>query len=307
MTERSSPASPASSSARPDRLTLAGPSRRPDPRIHAYRPDLADIRIAHQVFAPHYARAETWGALASIPMKSAPSHDAVAVSELLTGEDFDVLDSAGGWSWGQSRHDGYVGYVSTNQLGSVVAATHRVAVPVALVFKNADIKSPVATELPIGSRVAGRVEGDFLALEDNFFAPGHIHLRHLEPIGAVAADPVLVAERLIGMPYMWGGRGGGGIDCSGLVQLALSFAGIAAPRDSDQQRTLGEATADGAALRRGDLVFFPGHVGLMTSPESMIHANAYWMAVTVEPLADIVARLASTHEQPILARRRIAW
>jgi cell wall-associated NlpC family hydrolase len=115
-----------------------------------------------------------------------------------------------------------------------------------------------------------------------------------------------VAESLIGMPYLWGGRGDGGVDCSGLVQIALAAKGIATPRDTDQQRTqIGHALPDEARLRRGDVIFFPGHVGLMVDEDRLVHANAHWMAVTIEPLAEVVARLAPHHDRPILARRRL--
>jgi cell wall-associated NlpC family hydrolase len=149
--------------------------------------------------------------------------------------------------------------------------------------------------------MAGRVEGSFLRIDE-----GYVHTRHVAPLDATEDDPVAVAERLVGSPYRWGGRGAEGVDCSGLVQRAFELAGIAAPRDSDMQREqLGEMLPDGVALERGDLVFFPGHVGLMVDGERLIHANAYWMTTMIEPLADLVARLAPTHERPVLARKRI--
>ena len=125
-------------------------------------------------------------------------------------------------------------------------------------------------------------------------------------LDVLETDPVAVAERLIGAPYRWGGRGGDGIDCSGLIQRALELSGITAPRDSDMQRDqLGETLAEDAPLRRGDLVFFPGHVGFMWDAERLLHANAFWMSTVVEPLADVVERLRPTHAQPIIARKRI--
>jgi cell wall-associated NlpC family hydrolase len=299
------PASPDSSTARPERagprrFALDGPTRHPDRRTHAYRNDIADIALAGQVFAPHYAAAIRDAVTAeAVMVRAAPDASAVAVSQLVRGEGFDVLDVAGDWAWGACGHDGYVGYVPCAALGSAIEPAHRVIAPAAPLFAAADIKSPVLATWPIGACFIGDPVGDFVAAGEGF-----VHRRHAAPIGTAEPDPVKVAERLIGQPYLWGGRGAGGIDCSGLVQVALGLCGIAAPRDSDLQReSLGEELADGVALRRGDLIFFPGHVGLMTDGERLIHANAFAMAVTIEPLTDVAARIDAA--APILARRRL--
>lgn len=270
--------------------------------MHAVRRDIADIALANRVFAPHYAQAERAHIIAAFAdLRAAPSADAPAVSQLLHGEAFAIIDNAAGWAWGYGIHDGYVGYVASAALGEAPAPSHVVSAREAIVFAQADIKSSVVETLPIGARFSVEAAGSFLRT-----ARGFIHERHARPIGEADADPVAVAERLIGAPYRWGGRGAGGIDCSGLVQLALALAGIAAPRDSDMQADLGDAIADGALLQRGDLVFFPGHVGLMADSETIVHANAHWMAVTREPLADVVARIDAPDGTAVIARRRIA-
>jgi len=276
-----------------------------DPRVTAVRRDIADIALADRLFAPHYARAEPhWCGDAAVMLRAAPpSADTAAVSQLLPGEQFNVLDITGGWAWGYCAADHYVGYVPENALNANDAGcTHIVSAIGAILFARPDIKAPVIRTYPIGSRVSGTVDGAFLAVPSG----GHLHLRHLVPTDAVAADPVSVSCTLIGMPYLWGGRGGGGIDCSGLVQHVLGRAGLAAPRDSDQQRAaLGVALPDGVPLKRGDLIFFPGHVGLMVDEANLIHANAHAMAVTIDPLSEVVARIAVDHAQPILSRRRL--
>lgn len=231
---------------------------------------------------------------------AAPSPDAPAVTQVVRGEGFAMLDMVGGWAWGRCGHDGYVGYIAAAALGAVAAQSHVVQAPIALLFARPDIKSPVVGRWPIGARFAGVETGGFINTDSGF-----VHRRHAAPIGRALPDPVALAERMVGQPYLWGGRGGGGIDCSGLVQVALGLAGTPAPRDSDLQRTLGRAVYDEEPVERGDLIFFPGHVGLMVDGERMIHANAWWMAVTIEPLADIVARLAPDHARTIIARRRI--
>lgn len=282
---------------------LDGRSVSLDRRINAVRGDLADISLAGVLFAPHYAKAEAMQCSASAAfLRESGAHDASAVSQLLHGEIFHVLDVTGDWAWGFCDHDAYVGYIERSALDAHPApTTHRVIARTAPLFAQANIKSPVIAQLPAGSLVGGQAEGDFLAT-----AQGYLHMRHALFIAEAELDWVAEAEKQIGQPYVWGGRGAGGIDCSGLIQLALGQAGVRVPRDSDMQReSIGEAMAAGDQLQRGDLIFFPGHVGIMTDAEHMLHANAYWMNTVIEPLADVIIRLKADHAEPVLARRRI--
>jgi hypothetical protein len=266
------------------------------------RRDIADLALADRLFAPHYARAEPRACVApSAMLRAAPKADAPAVSQLLAGEGFAVLDIAAGWAWGYCLHDRYVGYLPVDALGAPVDATHIVTASTTLLFSQPDIKSAVRAVWPMGARFTGVESDSFIACEE-----GYLHRRHVGPAASFEEDPVAVAERLTGLPYLWGGRGGGGIDCSGLVQVALARINIAAPRDTDQQEAvLGFDVADGEPLRRGDLIFFPGHVGFMVDGERLIHANAWSMDVLVEPLDTAIARLAPNHDRPVTARRRL--
>lgn len=257
--------------------------------------------MADLVFAPHYARALPHSVTApSAMLRTKANEDSPAGSQLLMGESFHVLDEAGGWAWGYCGQDHYVGYVRADALGPASVPSHVVSAREAIVFDQPDIKSRALATLSLGARLDGVIEGDFLATGTRY-----VHRRHVAAIGTGFDDPVATAERLLGTPYLWGGRGAGGIDCSGLVQLALSLSGMECPRDSDQQRmALGREIPAGEPLRRGDLLFFPGHVGFMADESSLLHANAWWMAVVAEPLDDVINRLRPTHEQPVLARRR---
>lgn len=266
------------------------------------RRDVADISLADAIFAPHYAAPLVRSVnSASTMLHTAPGEAAPAGSQLLHGEAFHVLDRSGGWAWGYCGHDHYVGYVRDEALGEFAVPTHVVCAREAIIFAQPDIKSRSLMTLSLGARLHGRLEGDFLVTSRGF-----VHKRHVAAIDERHGDFVQNAFRLIGAPYLWGGRGAGGVDCSGLVQLALDLAGLDCPRDSDQQgRSLGRALDPDESLERGDLVFFPGHVGFMTDGLNLLHANAWWMAVTVEPLAEVISRIAQTHEQPLLSRRRI--
>lgn len=281
---------------------LDGVSRAYDSRVQAIRPDLADVALADIFFAPHYAASVARGCVAPwATMRGTPDEAASATSELLHGETFHMLDARGKWAWGYCAADHYVGYVLREALGEPIDPDH-VTICNAPVFSQADIKSPIRKLLPAKALLQGAREDAFLAT-----AEGYVHVCHVRPIGAPERDWVAVAARYVGTPYVWGGRGGLGIDCSGLVQTALWACGIAAPRDSDQQTlSLGETLSEDAPLQRGDILFFPGHVGLMVDAEQLVHANGHWMATVIEPLADVVARLDDTCEKPITARRRIA-
>lgn len=286
------------------RFKLNGRSVKLDGRIHAARGDLADLSLAGVLFSAHYARPiELTCVAAGAPIVSAPSLTASPVSELLRGESFHALDVMTDWAWGFCGHDGYVGYIRREALDSHESPTHRIAADAAPLFRAPDIKAAIADYWSRGVLFAGEQTGDFIACGEGF-----IHARHCAPIDCREKDWVDVASRYLGQPYVWGGRGHRGVDCSGLVQVALGQCGIAAPRDTDLQReAVGNSIPDGEALRRGDIVFFPGHVGIMVDDENLLHANAHWMAVVVEPLADVTGRLVEAGiADPIIARRRIA-
>lgn len=286
-------------------FTLEGHSIIGDKRTTPIRGDLADIKLAGKLFAPHYAVPLLRSCVeSSVVMHEEADGDSTPISELLMGEDFALLDVSGKWAWGYSLHDDYLGYVQLSTLGDQVKTTHVVDGPGALVFSAPKVRAPVNKRLPMGARlVCGELSecGRFLATEGGF-----VHIRHVSAIGEVEGSHADLAEKLLGTPYGWGARSGNAIDCSGLVQMTLGLKGIACPRDSDlQEAAIGDALDDKAKLQRGDLVFFPGHVGIMADGENIIHANTHWMKVVNEPLADVAARFADEPGGPITVRKRI--
>jgi hypothetical protein len=224
-----------------------------------------------------------------------PRPDAKRVSEVRYGEFLDVLEQrADGFAWVQNRSDRYVGYlpIAGNLSEEIAALSYRINALHSFVYLEADLKSPILDRLTLGSyvRVLGQ-RGDYFELASGGFV-FHKHVLPTEQVGD--KDYVFTAGKMLGVPYLWGGRTPLGLDCSGLVQLSLEMAGIEAPRDSDQQMEIfGQPLPShwrDVKWHRGDIVFFSGHVGIMTGHDHIIHANGHAMMVTAEPLANLINR-----------------
>ncbi|WP_031250790.1 NlpC/P60 family protein [Mesorhizobium sp. LNHC221B00] len=281
-----------------------------DARLHAFRSDLADARLKGEVTADRFVAGRPARITASVAdLRKAPRPDAGINTQLLFGDDVLVFEDREGWAWVQAERDGYVGYVADMMLGgSDRAPTHIVSVPRTFLYPGPDLRFPIAGQLSMGSTitVAGAAEtrGTHYAVLPSGEA---VISGHLRPIGEKASDYVSVAEMFLGTPYLWGGVSGFGIDCSGLVQLAMRMAGKNVLRDSDMQAaSIGEPLdpgADFSGLRRGDLVFWKGHVAVMTDAETMIHANGHTMLVSREGLKDAIARIGYLYGGPTGFRR----
>ncbi len=262
-----------------------------DHRLIAARSDLASLELEGVVRAPRFVAPAPRRVIAPrASLRAGPADDAEQVSQLIFGETFDVLDARDGYVWGQARRDGYVGWTPADALSpEMIDATHWVIAPRTFAFAGPSIKT--APFGPISLNALVRITDEKGELSHAKGA-GWIPTRHLAPIGQAFAEPAATAEMFLGTPYLWGGRDSLGLDCSGLIQQALWAGGLACPRDSDQQQALGVA-ADLAQLERGDLVFWRGHVGMMLDAARLIHANAYHMAVAIEPLAEALSRISA--------------
>jgi cell wall-associated NlpC family hydrolase len=201
-----------------------------------------------------------------------------------------------GWTWAQLEEDGYVGYLASDAIGeSAVPPTHIIDVPSTFLYPVPNIKSQPVVALPLNGAVSVVEEDERFAR----LAGGSVVFRkHLRKAGTFSKGFVSIAEQFLHVPYLWGGKSAAGLDCSGLVQLSLQAAGIPSPRDSDmQEEALGLPLSkdDLSNLRRGDLVFWDGHVGIMTDPAHLLHANGFHMQVIREPLHEAVDRITAMY------------
>jgi cell wall-associated NlpC family hydrolase len=276
-----------------------------DPRLTPARPDLAAKALEGKVAAARYVEGSVREVIEpQAPLRAEPRPDAPLLTEALKGERATIYDLNGeGWAWGQLDADGYVGWLPENALAAPGAApTHKVAALRTLAFPGPSIKLPQLESLPFGARLAvARIE-DRMAVTP---AGAYLPAAHLSPLDTYEADFVAVAERFVGTPYLWGGKTAFGLDCSGLVQVALTACGIPCPRDSDmQEQALGTAVAaDLSALRRGDLIFWKGHVAIVRDADTIVHANAHHMATAIENTVDAIARIKAAGSEIAAIKR----
>ncbi len=277
-----------------------------DPRLTPARPDLAASHLKGKVEAARFVEGVRMRVTApKAPLRRNPAPDAPLDTEALHGERVTVYETTEeGWCWGQLEADSYVGWIPASALSAPgQEVTHRVDALRTLVFAGPNIKRPPLMALPFLSRVVVvRQEGDFAVSDDG----GFVSASHLVPVDAVVPDFVGTARQFMGAPYLWGGRTNLGLDCSGLVQIALQAAGYACPRDSDMQAGFGsqvDVSGGLGELRSGDLVYWKGHIGIVSEPGRLLHANGFHMAVAEEPLDDAVKRIRNSGSEVLAVRR----
>jgi cell wall-associated NlpC family hydrolase len=277
-----------------------------DPRLTPARGDIAAKHLEGKVEAARFVEGETFEiADALAPLRQGPSADAEQATQALKGERVTIYDrNAEGWAWGQLEADGYVGWLPDAALARPAAApTHKVTALRTFAFPGPSIKLPPAEALVMGSRVSiTREDGIFAVTREGWFVPK----AHLAGLDDHAPDFVAIAERFVGTPYLWGGKSCLGIDCSGLVQLALQATGKSCVRDSDmQQAQLGHALSaeESKHLQRGDLIFWRGHVAIVRDANTVVHANAFHMATAIEGAQEAIARIGAGGSEVTAVKR----
>lgn len=272
------------------------------------RSTLANARVAHtslrgQLKDRRFVGGDLMRVAAPLANIYATPNTRAPDRQMLMGDGFLVLDITDGMAFGQAQTTGYVGYARLAALDGWQTPTHIVSARTTLAFAAPNFKTPAPTPISLGSQICAIEQNrPFLRTPQGSYLPA----AHLRPITTQESDPVDVATHLLGTPYLWGGNSAFGIDCSGLVQIALAACGHPCPGDSDQQQaTLGTHLPDGTPPKRGDLLFWKGHVAWVTDLDTLLHANAHHMNVTYEPLKPAIARILAQGDGPVTAHKRL--
>lgn len=271
-----------------------------DPRITPANTRAALDSLRGTVNAPHFNEGEAAQLIQPLTDLLA-SPGGKRERQLLLGDGFTVIDRHEGYAFGQATKDGFCGYIPEIALGKAEIPTHWVGAPMTTLYPDANIKVKETGALTLGARVTALGEvGKFTETTRGF-----LPTLHLKPIGDWHKDPVAIAQTYLGTPYLWGGNSRAGLDCSGLVQACLMSCGLACPGDADMQQDLGKPISEKAALKRGDLLFWDGHVALCMNADFMIHATAAFMAVVMENTRSAIKRITDQGGGPVTARRRV--
>ena len=280
-----------------------------DRRITPVRNDLAADWLRAKFKAERYAAGEPCTVIRDgAPLHFSPERSATMESQLIHGEVFQVYEQRDGWCWGQNLTDNYVGYVPAVDLAAdLPAPDHQVAALHCHLYTEPDLKRPTAGIISMSARVKIiDIDGKFCRIASGYW----LHSRHLVSLDYNTQDLIGTAVKFIGVPYLWGGRTAQGLDCSSLVQITMAMAGIPAPRDSDlQEAGLGTPVAmdnprDFSRIEEGDLVFFPGHVGLFVNDWRFLHASAFDMQVSLHGFSDVLDR-ANSDNAGVTSIRRV--
>ena len=258
-----------------------------DKAINAYRADIAAQKLYGKVQSEKFVESVLYQIKTPIAqLRNAPNPMAEHATQALLGELIDVYEIKDGFAWGQLKRDDYVGYIAISDISQEIQTpTHKVCAMRTNAYDGAKVQAQIIHNLPFGALVlpTDRRENGFVWCE----GIGFVFENHICPIESAFEDPVALAEQMLGTPYVWGGNSPLGIDCSGLVQTCYGACGIELPRDARLQEARGqnlEINDDLSGLRRGDLVFWRGHVAIMMDEANIIHATSFTMMVSIEPL-----------------------
>jgi cell wall-associated NlpC family hydrolase len=290
-----------------------------DPRLNAIRADLADMRLYGKLDTRKFVEgAEGLVCQPVADLKETADKNSTTQHQLLMGEEVLIFETSQEFCWVQSKRDGYMGYANAHTIErpgagpAPASATHIVSAPVTFCYPYAELRSPPDWSLSMGSRVTINAYETLRGTRYGMLAGGGAIIeKHLRECDDHDNDFVKICELMLHTPYLWGGSSGFGIDCSALVQLSMRMCGREILRDTDMQAaTLGEEIDPGKelqGLRRGDLIFWRGHVAICWGDihkiPHIIHASGHTMDVAIEPMQDAIDRISYLYEQPIGFRR----
>lgn len=265
-----------------------------DPREHKANDRVAHESLRGQLNGVTFTAGEMKQVITPVADLLASSNGALN-RQLLHGDLFCVLEEHNQFAFGFEKRSEYVGYVRMSDLETPDTITHWISTMGANVYPEPSIKSKPIMALPFAAHITCYNRGT------NFWETRHgfVPFAQTRMLSESAPDFTTTAQFFFGVPYLWGGDTNWGLDCSGLVNIALRVSDLHDPRDSDQQEEYFGDVPRGEPRKRGDLVFWPGHVGIFVNRGFIIHASAHHMSVMVEDVREVRDRIKWTEGKKI--------
>ena len=223
------------------------------------------------------------------------------VTQILYGEKFKIISKYRKWCKIKLRNDGYKGYIIKKKFISKFKPTHKVCSISAALYSKPLSKYKINNKLSFGSKIK------VVEKKNNFYRFDNLWIRKkdLKEINYKTKDMFKNIKKFINTKYKWGGKCFTGVDCSGLIQLFFNFNNKFCPRDTKDQIKYFKKKIELENIRKNDLIFWKGHVAVVTSKNSLVHAYGPFKKTVKMPIKKTIDRIYKTANLKIIGIRKI--
>ena len=224
------------------------------------------------------------------------------VTQILLGEDFKSQNKIGKFYKGYKAYDKYKGFIEAKDLHlDKNKKTHKIISKECNVYKKPNNKYKLNKKIFFNTRIS------ILNDKNNFIQTknGWILKKNIKPINFRKKHFLDNIKLYLNTKYLWGGNSPKGLDCSALVQELLKFNNIYCPRDSKDQKKFFRKEISIKNIRKGDLLFWKGHVAIALSNKKLVHAFGARKKVVIMGIKETIKKIYSKSKLPLLCVKRI--
>ena len=217
-----------------------------------------------------------------------PSTRSEVTSQILYGEKFKILSKNKGWIYIRTIFDNYIGYIKNKNYTKNFISTHKVAVLKTIIIDKSSKKKKY---LPFASKISIiRERKNTVEYEKNKW----IKKNDVKKIKYIEKNYLKIFKLFLKTKYTWGGKTHEGIDCSALLQLFFYFNNKFYPRDTNEQIKYSKKIIKKKKFKKGDIIFWKGHVAICINSKKLIHAYGPEKKVVIMPIKETIKKISKT-------------